>query len=122
MAWVGAGRSHTFYEPEGTVLRFNDTYIDWNNILFDESYTVGSDCEQSVTVNTDYCNQPAGCGTKTITVTNTGTCDVDVREWLPNGDIYLAWLGAGRTQTFYEPEGTVLRFNDTYIDLSLIHI
>ena len=47
---------------EGQRFRAIDTGRDFNNLAFDQEFTAGAACNQTITINTDYCNQqPAGC-------------------------------------------------------------
>ena len=59
---INAGSERTVNAVEGQRFRAIDTGRDFNNLAFDQEFTAGAACNQTITINTDYCNQqPAGC-------------------------------------------------------------
>ena len=62
IATINAGAERTVNGTEGQRFRAIDTGRNFNNLVFDQEFTAGADCNQTFTINTDYCNQqPAAC-------------------------------------------------------------
>jgi len=63
---LNAGHQWDVSSYEGHKWRVVDTNNDWNHLLYDQSYTMNGDCDQTWNIHPDYCNQPAQCNQKKL--------------------------------------------------------
>jgi len=66
----------------GQMFRVINTNPDWQNLSYDEHYTVGSNNRQTWTVEPDYCDAPAcdGAATGLVLVSADGRNTLNLRE------------------------------------------
>jgi len=81
--------------------------VDWHNLIYDEHYEFTGCDDQSWSITPDYCP-------KEVSVVNDGCCPLDIYEWLPGGDEFLASVDAGQTATVYVPSGNKVRVRDQF--------